>query len=142
MASLDLKGTPHRRINPLTGAWVLVSPHRTQRPWQGQLEKIQKEIPPSYDPSCYMCPGNKRAAGAHNPDYPSTFVFDNDYPALLPDTPQRGIDQDGLLIARGESGICRVLCFSPRHDLTLSQMEPVDIRYNCAHEPRDCSIGV
>jgi len=78
MASLDLKGTPHRRFNPLTGAWVLVSPHRTQRPWQGQLEKVQKETPPSYDPSCYMCPGNKRAAGAHNPDYPSTLVFDND----------------------------------------------------------------
>ncbi len=127
MTSLDLKGTPHRRFNPLTGAWVLVSPHRTQRPWQGQLERVQKETPPSYDPSCYMCPGNKRAAGMHNPDYQSTFVFDNDYPALLPDTPAAGVDLDGLMVARSEAGICRVLCFSPRHDLTISGMEMADL---------------
>src|SRR5258708_21003527 len=86
MASLDLKGTPHRRFNPLTGAWVLVSPHRTERPWQGQLEQVQKEPPPSYDPSCYMFPGNKRAAGGHNPDYRTTSVFYNDYPLSLPAT--------------------------------------------------------
>jgi UDPglucose--hexose-1-phosphate uridylyltransferase len=128
MTSLDLKGTPHRRFNPLTGAWVLVSPHRTQRPWQGQLEQVQKEIPPSYDLHCYMCPGNKRAAGAHNPDYRSTFVFDNDYSALLPDTPTAEMNLNGLLLAKGEAGICRVLCFSPRHDLTISGMEVTDLR--------------
>jgi len=128
MTGLDLKGAPHRRLNPLTGAWVLVSPHRTQRPWQGQLERVQKETPPSYDPSCYMCPGNQRAAGAHNPDYRTTFVFDNDYPALLPDTPTADMNLDGLLVAKGEAGICRVLCFSPRHDLTISGMEVGDLR--------------
>ena len=128
MTSLDLKGTPHRRFNPLTGGWVLVSPHRTQRPWQGQVEQVQRETPPSYDPHCYMCPGNKRAAGAHNPDYRSTFVFDNDYPALLPDTPTAEMNLDGLLLANGEAGICRVLCFSPRHDLTISGMEVTDLR--------------
>ena len=128
MASLDLKGTPHRRFNPLTGAWVLVSPHRTQRPWQGQVEKVQREAPPGYDPNCYMCPGNKRAAGAHNPEYQGTFVFDNDYPALVPDTLQEDLNQDGLLLATSEAGICRVLCFSPRHDLTISGMEVPDLR--------------
>jgi len=128
MTGLDLKGTPHRRFNPLTGAWVLVSPHRTQRPWQGQLERVQKETPPSYDPSCYRCPGNKRAAGAHNPDYRTTFVFDNDYPASLPDTPTADMNLVGLLVAKGEAGICRVLCVSPRHDLTISGMEVGDLR--------------
>ena len=128
MIALGLKGTPHRRFNPLTGEWVLVSPHRTQRPWQGQVEKVEKETSPRYDPSCYMCPGNRRAAGAHNPDYNSTFVFDNDYPALIVNTPADGVDQDGLLVATSESGICRVLCFSPRHDLTLSGMELRDLR--------------
>jgi len=127
MTNLDLKGTPHRRFNPLTGGWVLVSPHRTQRPWQGQLEQVQKETPPSYDPNCYMCPGNKRAAGAHNPDYRATFIFDNDYPALLANTPTEEMNLDGLLVAKGEAGICRVLCFSPRHDLTLSGMEVADL---------------
>ena len=97
MTSLDLKGTPHRRFNQLTGAWVLVSPHLTQRLWQGQLEHVQKETPPSYDPSCYMRPGNQRAAGPHNPDYRTTFVFDNDCPALLPDTPTAEMNLDGLL---------------------------------------------
>jgi UDPglucose--hexose-1-phosphate uridylyltransferase len=128
MTSLDLKGTPHLRFNPLTGAWVLVSPHRTQRPWQGQVEQVQREAPPSYDPSCYMCPGNNRAAGAHNPDYRTTFVFDNDYPALLPDTPLRTWTWMVCWSRRVKRGICRVLCFSPRHDLTISGMEVTDLR--------------
>jgi hypothetical protein len=125
---VDLKEHSHRRFNPLTREWILVSPHRTERPWLGQVEKSVADAPPTYDPTCYMCPGNVRAAGIRNPDYQVTFVFDNDYPALLPGTPQQKIDQDGLLIARSESGVCRVLCFSPRHDLTMSSMPFSELR--------------
>jgi UDPglucose--hexose-1-phosphate uridylyltransferase len=119
---LDLKENPHRRFNPLTREWILVSPNRTERPWLGQVEKSVANTPPAYDPNCYMCPGNARAAGAGNPDYKATFVFENDFPAVLADTPQHQLDRDGLMIARSESGVCRVLCFSPRHDLTISGM--------------------
>jgi UDPglucose--hexose-1-phosphate uridylyltransferase len=118
---------PHRRFNPLLCEWVLVSPHRTQRPWQGQVEPAQPETTASYDPECYMCPGNWRASGAKNPDYKGAFVFDNDFPALERETPDDSVE-DGLLLARGESGMCRVVSFSPRHDLTLSRMEPDAIR--------------
>jgi UDPglucose--hexose-1-phosphate uridylyltransferase len=140
MASFDLKEHPHRRFNPLTQEWVLVSPHRTQRPWQGQVEKLPPESQPSYDPNCYMCPGNPRATGAITPTYTGTFVFDNDYPALLPDiqepvVPQASsggefsqADEKGLLVARREGGICRVVCFSPRHDLSPAKMERADLR--------------
>jgi len=134
MASLDLKAHPHCRFNPLTREWVLVSPHRTQRPWLGQVEKLATESEPSYDPDCYMCPGNTRATGARNPLYASTFVFDNDYPALLAGTPKGQMgesghaQQNGLLVARSERGICRVVCFSPRHDLTLAKMKPASLR--------------
>lgn len=129
VASFDLNERPHRRFNPLTGEWVLVSPHRTQRPWQGLLEKPASPRELQYDPSCYMCPGNTRATGARNPAYASTFVFDNDYPALLPDTPETDETQTGgLLLARPERGICRVVCFSPRHDLTIAGMELGDLR--------------
>ncbi|HTS11160.1 MAG TPA: UDP-glucose--hexose-1-phosphate uridylyltransferase [Candidatus Limnocylindrales bacterium] len=122
MASLILTEQAHRRFNPLTREWVLVSPHRTARPWQGQVEHTEREAGIAYDPQCYMCPGNTRASGAKNPDYKDVLVFDNDFPAVRIDTLD-GAMEDGLLVARAESGICRVACFSPRHDLTLSQME-------------------
>ena len=122
---MDLKEQSHRRFNPLTDEWVLVSPHRTQRPWLGAIEKLSPVARPAYDPTCYLCPGNSRAGGVHNPQYQSTFVFENDFAALKKNAPAARIDvQDkGLIVAEGESGICRVMCFSPRHDLTLSSME-------------------
>jgi UDPglucose--hexose-1-phosphate uridylyltransferase len=119
---------PHRRYNALTGDWVLVSPHRTDRPWQGQVEKAPQESRPAYDPNCYLCPGNQRAGGQHNPNYDSTFVFTNDFAALLPDTPPAPPSQDPLLYLESEAGTCRVICFSPRHDLTLPEMPAEDIR--------------
>jgi UDPglucose--hexose-1-phosphate uridylyltransferase len=125
---LDWKKEPHRRFNPLTREWVLVSPHRTARPWQGQVEESSVAPQPPYDPQCYLCPGNARAGGVRNPAYTSTFVFDNDFAALKPDTPLGRFEQDGLLIAEAEPGVCRVVCFSPRHDLTAANMEAADLR--------------
>jgi UDPglucose--hexose-1-phosphate uridylyltransferase len=124
---LDLTQHPHRRFNLLNGSWVLVSPHRTQRPWQGQVEKNAQAVRPPYDPNCYLCPGNARAGGVRNPVYSHTFVFNNDFAALLPNTPAEKYERDGLLIAEGEPGICRVGCFSPRHDLTISRMSVPDL---------------
>ncbi len=124
----SLSETSHRRLNPLTGEWVLVSPHRTQRPWLGQVEATATESLPAYDPTCYLCPGNERARGVHNPKYASTFVFDNDFPALLSDTPDSELNEKDLIVAKSESGVCRVVCFSPRHDLTLSQMSAAETR--------------
>ncbi len=126
--SFDLNQHPHRRLNLLTCEWVLVSPHRTQRPWQGQVEKLPQASVSQYDPACYMCPGNQRAAGEQNPKYETTFVFNNDYPALLSETPETGNDENGLLISRSERGVCRVVCFSPRHDLTVARMAVPDLR--------------
>jgi UDPglucose--hexose-1-phosphate uridylyltransferase len=119
---------PHRRYNPLLDEWVLCSPHRLQRPWQGQVEDAPPASRPAYDPSCYLCPGNARANGQENPTYATTFVFDNDYPALLPETTVPAQDDDGLLVAEPATGRCRVLCFSPRHDLTLAEMDAPAIR--------------
>jgi UDPglucose--hexose-1-phosphate uridylyltransferase len=121
--------SPHRRFNPLTNEWVLVSPHRTQRPWQGAVESVPQAHRPHYDPSCYLCPGNQRANGARNPKFHSTFVFENDFAALKKEVPSARVDVDGrgLLVAETETGICRVMCFSPRHDLTLATMETGEI---------------
>jgi UDPglucose--hexose-1-phosphate uridylyltransferase len=123
----DLFRSPHRRWNPLLREWVLVSPHRTQRPWQGQVEKSSTATRPKYDPDCYLCPGNCRAGGHKNPDYKTTFIFDNDYAALVPQVPPGEIDRQQLITAKSERGICRVICFSPRHDLTISNMELDDV---------------
>jgi UDPglucose--hexose-1-phosphate uridylyltransferase len=128
MEHSPLFGAAHRRLNRLTGEYVLVSPHRTARPWQGQVENPVLDKRPGYDPACYLCPGNERAGGARTPEYTSTYVFDNDFAALLPDTPSDRYDRNGLLVAESERGICRVICFSPRHDLTLGAMEPKAIR--------------
>ena len=118
----------HRRLNRLTGEWVLVSPHRTARPWQGQVEDGAVPRLPAHDPACYLCPGNERAGGRRTPAYDGTLVFDNDFPALTPDVPPAAGDPGGLLVAESERGICRVLCYSPRHDLALGQLPVERIR--------------
>ena len=124
---MQLNSFPHRRKNILTGEWILVSPHRTKRPWQGEVYSDKQEKRPKYDPGCYLCPGNKRANGEVNPDYKSTFVFTNDFPALLEDVKKKEVRLKNLLIAKSERGICRVINFSPRHDLTLAEMKENDI---------------
>lgn len=118
---------PHRRYNPLIDEWVLVSPHRTARPWQGQVERPALDQRPTFDPQCYLCPTVTRANGEHNPAYESTFVFTNDFAALMPDTPPATFI-DGMMRAESEAGLCRVICFSPRHDLTLAEMSQSEIR--------------
>ena len=125
---MSLPTGAHRRYNPLLDEWVLCSPGRLRRPWQGQVESVAEDDLPPYDPACYLCPGNARANGARNPAYTSTFAFDNDFPALVPGAPQAAAGADGILAARTVSGLCRVLCFSPRHDLTLALMSAAEIR--------------
>ena len=119
---------PHRRYNALTGDWILVSPHRTQRPWQGQQEKNAGDDRPEYDPTCYLCPGNQRAGGASNPVYTEPFVFSNDYSAVLPDGGSLAFAGNDLFKAPGVQGTCRVICFSPKHNLTLPEMPLEEIR--------------
>ncbi len=126
MNSLMIDEKPHRRYNILTGEWILVSPHRTKRPWQGKQEKSSYPLRPEYDPACYLCPTNQRASGAVNPDYKGTYAFVNDYSALLLDSGTE-VYENGLLRAEKEQGICKVICFSPNHSLTLPLMELSDI---------------
>lgn len=113
---------PHRRRNALTGEWVQVSPHRMKRPWQGKVEPTPPDDRPAYDPGCYLCPGNARAGGERNPDYDGTYVFTNDFAALLPDTPPAATPANPLLQTEATRGTCRVICFSPQHNLTLPEM--------------------
>lgn len=118
----------HRRFNPLNGEWILVSPHRTKRPWQGKVEKLNEEKRPEFDPKCYLCPGNERAGGQKNPDYADTFVFQNDFSALVPDVPDGEFSDGELFYAKSEQGFCKVICFSPRHDLTIPEMDVENIK--------------
>ncbi len=126
-AKNDITVLPHRRKNILTGEWILVSPHRTKRPWQGEIAGEEKNSRPVYDPDCYLCPGNVRANGEVNPNYKSTYVFTNDFSALLSDTKMGNLNNADLLIAKSEKGVCRVVNFSPRHDLTLAEMSITEI---------------
>jgi UDPglucose--hexose-1-phosphate uridylyltransferase len=124
----DLKEHSHTRQNILTGDWILVSPHRTKRPWQGKTETVPGDDRPSYDPKCYLCPGNTRADGSVNPEYTDSFVFTNDDSSLLKDTPEGSVHIDGLLKAHSERGICRVISFSPDHSLTLPLLPVASIK--------------
>jgi UDPglucose--hexose-1-phosphate uridylyltransferase len=125
----SLERMTHRRLNPLTGEWVLVSPTRAQRPWRGQIENVVGPSALRYDPACYLCPGNVRANGVRNPNYGATFVFTNDFASLEPETAHATIDEGGrsLVVAESEAGTCKVVCFSPRHNLTLPQMSLEEI---------------
>jgi UDPglucose--hexose-1-phosphate uridylyltransferase len=123
----DLKEHSHTRKNILTGDWILVSPHRMKRPWQGKVEELPNDDRPSYEPTCNLCPGNKRSDETINPAYENPYVFTNDFSALLMDAAQGEVNINDLLVAKSEAGICRVICFSPNHSLTLPIMSELDI---------------
>jgi len=118
----------HLRHNPLKGEWVLVSPHRMKRPWAGQKEKLEEAERPEFDPTNPLCPGVKRPSGQVNPNYESTFVFDNDFPALLEDVPEPDDDQDPLFLSAGARGKCKVMCFSPKSNVTIPLMSVEEIK--------------
>lgn len=137
MKPFDISDHSHRRLNILTGEWVQVSPHRSKRPWQGQQEDSHQAQRPRHDPSCYLCAGNTRSNGKVNPNYTSTYSFINDYSSLTADFDGDGFEQ-GLLKAVSEKGICKVICFSPRHDLTIAELELSDIVEVVAIWVREC----
>ena len=122
----NLQDYSHKRYNILTREWVLVSPHRSKRPWQGQNEEISNEQRPTHDPTCYLCANNTRINGEKNPDYDDVFVFTNDFAALQTTSPNFSVNE-GLCIAKSEKGICKVICFSPDHSKSLADMEVSEI---------------
>lgn len=126
--NFDITEHPHRRLNILTGEWVLVSPHRSKRPWLGKVEDVASNARPIYDPKCYLCPTNTRIDGSINPDYKGAYSFRNDHSALLPHTPEGSVAIDELFIANSQRGICKVICFSPKHNETLSELSIEEIK--------------
>jgi UDPglucose--hexose-1-phosphate uridylyltransferase len=127
MEKFVLTDHPHRRYNPLLDEWILVSPQRAKRPWQGQNETISEEKKPEYDETCYLCPGNVRINSETNPKYENCYVFDNDFPALLKDEVSSDLEQEDLFKINPERGINRVICFSPKHNVTLAEMQIPEI---------------
>ncbi|MCX6071782.1 MAG: UDP-glucose--hexose-1-phosphate uridylyltransferase [Chloroflexi bacterium] len=123
----DLRASSHRRCNPLTGEWVLVSPQRLARPWLGRVDPPASAARPTHDAGCYLCPGNTRAGGERNPNYTSTYVFTNDFPALIPASKVDAQAPRPLFQVAPQPGTCRVVCFSPRHDLSLAELSLEEI---------------